>query len=157
MKITKKDLIIISELRKNDRESLTRLSRKTRIPVSTIYDRLKFQEKSIIKKHCALIDFSKIGFPTKTTILLKVPISKRKELLEHVSKNLNVNNVFKVNNDYDVLIEAIFRDMREAERFVERLEERFSIIDKKVFYVIEELKRESFLANPTLLDLIIGK
>ncbi|MBU4209210.1 MAG: winged helix-turn-helix transcriptional regulator [Proteobacteria bacterium] len=38
--IKKTDLIIISSLRQNAREKLTEMSRKTRIPVSTIFDRI---------------------------------------------------------------------------------------------------------------------
>jgi Lrp/AsnC family leucine-responsive transcriptional regulator len=154
MKLTKKDLLILTELRKNARETLTRLSRKTRIPISTIFDRLKMQEGSIIKKHCALIDFQKIGFSIRANILLKVPAEDRNKLLEHLQKELHTNTVLRINNGFDFLVEAIFRNLKEAENFVNNLEEEYKIEDKKVFYVIDEIKREEFLSSPIFAELL---
>jgi DNA-binding Lrp family transcriptional regulator len=154
MKITKKDLVIITELRRNARETLTRLSKKTRIPISTIFDRLKLQEGKIIKKHCALIDFQKIGFSIRANMLLKVPAEHRNKLLEHLQKELHINTVLKINNGYDFLVEALFKNLKEAEGFVNKLEEEYKIEDKKVFYVIDEIKREEFLSSPIFLDVL---
>jgi len=58
-KVSKKDLIVISYLRQNARETLTRLSRKTHIPVSTIYDKLKLHEHNLITKYTSLLDLHK--------------------------------------------------------------------------------------------------
>ncbi|MGB9748921.1 MAG: Lrp/AsnC family transcriptional regulator [Candidatus Woesearchaeota archaeon] len=154
MKITKKDLMIITELRRNARETLTRLSRKTRIPISTIFDRLKLQEGELIKKHCALIDFQKIGFSIRANILIKVPVEQRNRLVEHLQKELHINTVLRINNGYDFLVEALFRTLKEAEGFVNKLEEEYKIEDKKVFYVIDEIKREEFLSSPVFADML---
>ena len=154
MKIKKNDILLFAELRKNARESLTRLSKKTRIPVSTIYDKLKYHTGSLIKKHCALLDFSQLGFPTKTTMLLKSNPEKRKELLEFLKKNRFVNTLLRINNDYDFFVEAIFRNMKESEDFVARLEEEFGVINKKVCYVVDEIKKEEFLSDPLSVELL---
>ena len=156
MKIVKKDLILFSELRKNARESLTRLSRKTRIPVSTLHDRLKMHMGSLIKKNCALIDFSKLGFSTRATVLLKVKPQKRKELLEYLERNKNVNTLLRVNNNYDFLIEVIFKSLKESEDFLTNLEEEYEIIDKKACYIVDEIKKEEFMSDPQLVDLLVN-
>ena len=49
------------------------------------------------------------------------------------------------------MIEAIFRNIKEMEEFLEKLEERFNIEQKEYFYVIDELKREAFLEENIVL------
>ncbi|MBU4501728.1 MAG: Lrp/AsnC family transcriptional regulator [Nanoarchaeota archaeon] len=148
--IKKTDLIIISSLRQNAREKLTEMSRKTRIPVSTIFDRIKLHEGGLIKKHTALVDFGKLGYNTRANIILKVKREHREDVREFLMKHPSVNSAFKINNGYDFSIETVFQNIKEVEDFIELLEDKFSIKSKQVFYVIDELKKEAFLSNPAL-------
>jgi DNA-binding Lrp family transcriptional regulator len=143
----KKDKLLISHLRNNARESLTRLSKKTGIPVSTIYDKLKVYQKSFIRNHTILVDFTKLGYSAKAKIMIKVNKDKRKEVEEHLKRNRFVNSAYKINNGYDFLIEGVFKDVKELHNFVEKLEERFDIEDKQVFFVIDEIVKEKFLSE----------
>ncbi len=149
-----KDLIILSELRKNARKSLTKLSRKTRIPVSTLHDRIKMNMGSLIKKNCALIDFSKIGFSTRVNLLLKVKVEDRKEIIEYLKRDFHVNTLFRITNDYDLFVELIFTNLKESEEFIESLEGKFGIIDKKKYYTVEEISKEAFLSDPEMIKII---
>lgn len=152
--INQKDMLIISNLRRNARETLTNMSRATHIPISTIYDKLKFHEGGLIKKHTCLLDYNKLGYTTRANVLLRVDRSTREELKEFLIKHNNVNSVSKINNNYDFMVEMVFREIREMEDFLEKIEDRFKIKAKQVFYVIEDLKREEFLAEPELLKMI---
>ena len=147
----KTDLLIISSLRQNAREKLTEMSKKTRIPVSTIFDRIKMHEVDVIKKHTALVDFGKLGYNTRANIILKVNKNDREAMKEFLMKHNSINSAFKINNGYDFLIEAIFSNIKEVEDFTDLLEEKFSIKAKQVFYVIDDLKKEEFLSNPAVL------
>jgi hypothetical protein len=40
------------------------------------------------------------------------------------------------------------------EDFIEILEQRFNIIDKQVHYIVDDIKRESFMDNPDVLKII---
>lgn len=151
----KKDILLMTFLRNNARENLTRISRLTSIPVSTIFDRLKEFEKEIIKKHTTLIDFKKIGFDIKIDMLIKVLKEQKDELKEFLIKNENINSVFKVNNGFDFLIEAIFKDMNDLQRFIELLE-RFNIENKQEIFILEDLKREGFLADKNHAELLFA-
>ncbi len=152
--LNKKDLLIISNLRRNARETLTNMSKTTHIPISTIYDKLKFHEGGLIKKHTCLLDYNKLGYSTRANVLLRVDKSTRDELKDFLIKHNNVNSVSKINNNYDFMIEMIFREIRELEEFLEKLDDKFKIKSKQVFYVIEDLKREEFLSQPDLLEVI---
>lgn len=152
---TKKDILLMTCLRNNARENLTRMSRSTSIPVSTIFDKLKEFEKGLIKKHTTLIDFKRLGFDIKVNILFRVERSAREELRCFLTKNENVNSLFKVNNGYDFLAEAIFRDMNDMHRFMELLEQ-FNIEAKQEMFILEDLKREGFLSDRIQAEILFA-
>ncbi len=152
--ISKKDLLIISNLRSNARETLTTISKKTKIPISTIYDKLKFHARNLIIKNTALLDFARLGFNTRAKVMLKADREQRDSLKVHLLKNPNVNTVYKINNDFDFLVEVIFKNIRELDNFVENLDDKFRLIDKKVFHVVEDVKREEFMSDPDTIKLL---
>src|SRR3989339_2032098 len=104
----KQDMMILAALRQNARLSLTKMSRATKVPVSTIYDKLKQYENGLIKKHTAIIDFAKLGYNTRANILIKVEREKREEVQEYLKKEKSVNSIYKINNGFDYLVELVF-------------------------------------------------
>ena len=149
--MNKKDLLIISHLRNNARMPLTKMSRKTQIPVSTIFDRLKLNENNLIVKHTSLLDFSKLGYNTRANIMLRVDRDDKEGLKEYLVKNQSVNSVYKVNNGFDFMVEGIFRQIKDMEEFLDNLENKFKIQDKRSFFIIEDLKKEAFMNNADLI------
>ncbi|MDD5253858.1 MAG: Lrp/AsnC family transcriptional regulator [Candidatus Nanoarchaeia archaeon] len=152
--LKKKELLILSRLRQNSRESLTKMSRATRIPVSTIYDRLQACQKSIILKNTSLINFSKLGFNAVVNIMLKVNREKRDEVKDYLEKHKSINSIYKINNGFDYMVEGIFKSVKQVDEFVDSLESRFPIESREIYYVVEDIKRESFLSNENSLELV---
>ena len=146
-----KDLQLIAYLRQNARMPLTKISKKTRIPVSTIFDRLKYNEDEIILKHTTLLNFAKLGYHTRANITLKVEREDKEELQKFLEKQGVVNSLYRINNGYDFMIEGIFKQIKDMEEFLDNIEKKFKIQDKKSYFIIEDLKKESFLANPDLI------
>lgn len=67
------DLKLLSDLRRNSRETLTKISRETGIPISLIFDRLKRLEAiGIRNRYTCLLDMKKIGLHDRVIILVKV-------------------------------------------------------------------------------------
>lgn len=149
IELKRKELRLLSFFRHNARLALTRISRETGVPVSTIFDKLKKYENNIITKHTSLIDFSKLGYNTRATIFLKTNAPSRTELGIFLKKHPNVNNVFRVNNGFDFLIEGIFKTIKDLEKFLENIELTQEITAKEVYFVIDELSRENFMAEIT--------
>ena len=148
----KKDLLILSLLRRNCRLSLTDISRATKVPVSTVYDKLKLFRGGIIRKHSAIIDFSKLGYIVKAHIILSVDRLQKDEFSSYMQNQASVNSFYRINNGYDFLAEVLCRDISEFEQFMDRLGGKFKIKDKKAFFIIDELKKEAFLADEGVLD-----
>ncbi|MEK6904594.1 MAG: Lrp/AsnC family transcriptional regulator [Nanoarchaeota archaeon] len=153
MKLKKKDLVILASLRKNARESLTTISRKTGIPVSTIFDKLKNNINNLVQRHTSLLNFNEMGYSTRITMTLRVKKNEKEKAREFLLKNRFVNSAYKINNGYDFLIEAIFRNMSEVEAFIEQMESSFKVNEMKIFYIIDEIKREDFMSSPEYLTL----
>jgi Lrp/AsnC family leucine-responsive transcriptional regulator len=144
--LSEKDAALLSHLRRNGRETLTNISRLTKIPISTLYDRLKHQEKSIITKHTSLVDFSKIGYNTRVKIMIKVDRSKRAEVQKRLIAEPSVNSLYKINSGFDFMIDGIYHNVKELEEFLEKMEDSFEIAERQIVYIVEEIKREEFLA-----------
>jgi len=142
--LSEKELKVIANLRQNSRESLTKISRKTGMPVSSIFERLKKYKGGFIVKHTSLLDFNKIGFNVMVNSFIKIGRGQKKELFSHLMNNPYVNNFTAISNKYDIFIETAFKNLKDLRKFNEELIE-FGIEAKEDFYVIEYLKREGFL------------
>jgi len=138
---------ILSFLRKDARIPLTSVSKKTSIPVSTLHEMVKNNLRGSIKKKTVILDFEKLGYNARANVLLKVKKQDRDELKEYLTKNKHTNSLQGISNGYDFLAEFIFQDFKEMESFFETLDDNFTILDKKKYYVMEEIKNESFLEN----------
>lgn len=152
----KTDLHIISQLRINGRMPLTEIAQKTKLPVSTVHDRLKQYRRKKWLTFSALPDYAKIGFSTRAYLLLSVEPTEKEKLFQHLEKHPNVNSLFRINNGWNAIIECIFKDMPAMEDFVENLENKFHIKQKQVHYVLDELKREGFLTDPDYAEMLIN-
>ncbi|MFH1400995.1 MAG: Lrp/AsnC family transcriptional regulator [Nanoarchaeota archaeon] len=143
-----KERIFLHYLRLNARAPLTEISKRTSIPVSTLFDRLKTLQEHLILKHTTLLDFEKLGYPCRAAIMLSVPLGHREDLRHYLETHEHVNSIFRINNGYDYFVDCIFTDMQRAEQFIEDLEARFQITDKKTHYIVQVIKNEEFLCNP---------
>ncbi|MFH1917396.1 MAG: Lrp/AsnC family transcriptional regulator [Nanoarchaeota archaeon] len=145
--IDEKDSQFITYLRNNARINLTTVSRKTSIPISTLYDRLKIGEKGIITRHTSLLDFAKLGYGCHAQVILKVDRDCREKLKDYLLKMECVNSLAKINNGFDFLAEIIFANIKELEEFLEDLDNRFKVLTRQVYYIIEEITREHFMTR----------
>ena len=153
--LPEKDLLILAELRNNSRESLTNMSKTTGVPISTIFDKLKYYQGSLITKHTTLIDFSKLGFNARANIMLKVDRDAREEARKFLMNNFNINSVYKISNGFDFLVEGIFKNVKDVEEFIDYLGSKFKMEKSEVYYIVEDIRKEDFMNNKETLDMVI--
>ena len=142
--LSEKELKLLTHLRTNCRQSLASIGRKINMPVSTVFDKLNKLEQSVISKHATIIDFPKLGYHIRVNFVLKS--FSKKELIDFLKNNKNTNSVSTVQGDFDFYIETVFQTLKDYEEFLEELSE-FKISEQQIFYVIEDIKRESFLTK----------
>lgn len=150
----KKELLLMSYLRQNSRMSLTNLSKKTGIPISSIFDKLKRRYGNVIMRHVSLLDFEQLGFSIKVHMLIKVSNKDKDVCRETLEKLFNINNLYKVNNGYDFLFEALFRNLRELQQFNDALEKKFTIKKQQAHFIIDELRVQNFMSDPQLIEYV---
>jgi len=138
--LNEKELLILSHLRENSRESLAEISRKTGIAVTTVYDILhRLKRKNVVDRYVTLLDFPKMGFSVRVNLVLKT--DKKTELINFLKNNPNINSIHKITNGDGFLVDAVFRNLIEYEFFKEDIE-KFELMTFKEHYIIDEIKRE---------------
>ncbi len=155
MDIKKKDLLILSYLRKNSRISLTKMSRKTGIPISTLYDKIQSQKGKIIKKFTSIIDFKKLGYEIKANILIKTHFYDIEKIQSFLEKCFHVNNLQVINNHYNFFIEGVFKNIQELEEFKKKLFEKGKIEAIDIYFIVDEIKKEKLLEETEIIETMI--
>ncbi|RMF54461.1 Lrp/AsnC family transcriptional regulator [Candidatus Woesearchaeota archaeon] len=143
--VSKKDALILCNLRRNSRQSIAKIGKNSGIPASTVFDRLRKLEGNIISKYVSLIDFQKIGYHIRLFFVFKA--FDKEKLKKFLINHQNINSVHSVHGENDFFVEAVFKDLNQFESFLEDLNNN-EIKEKDYYYVVEELKRESFLSEP---------
>ncbi|NOZ81067.1 MAG: Lrp/AsnC family transcriptional regulator [DPANN group archaeon] len=141
---------ILQRLRANARSKLTTMSRNTHIPISTIFDKIRQLDGRLIRKFTVLLAFERMGLYS-ALMVLKVHPEQKAALLQRLKKNPAVNNLRRINNGYDFLVEMVFANMRELDGFLEKIEQEFKLRKKEVFFVLDDIKRETYLSD----DLVV--
>jgi len=145
------DDVILAHLREDSRMTLTKMSKRTNIPVSTLHERMKSYRKGVVTRHTALIDFAMLGYGARARVLLRVNKEHKKKLRDHLTHSPFMNELYKVNNGFDFMVEFVFKQMKDMEEYLDQLEEMYQIDKPQVFYLVDEVKKEAFLSKPQLL------
>lgn len=78
--------------------------------------------------------------------MLRTDIAHRDKLASYLKAHPATNNLYKINNGYDFLLEGVFVHIKQLEDFLEELEAKFNIQDTQTYHVIDDIKREAFLS-----------
>jgi len=150
----KKQVDLLMQLRTDGRQPLTEISRKIHMPVSTIFDKVRANKGGMIKRFTCLLDFRKIGFNCRAHMVFRIRKDHREEMQNYLLKHPNVNSAYKINNGYDFLVETVFRELKEVDEFLERIDEKFKVHEKNIYYIIDDIARERFLTDKIHAELI---
>ena len=144
------EIRLITVLRQNAREKLTSISRKIQLPISTIHEKIKRYSGGIIKRHTILLDHAMLGYPIKTHTMLKIDNGEKAKIIESMLKNRHIDNISRINNSFDIMMDGVFRSLNEAEEFFEKMQSEHKIRKLETYYVLDEIKREGFMTNELL-------
>ena len=117
----KKDNVILDELKKNSRETTTKLAKKLEMPRVTVHDRIeRLVEKGIIKKFTIQTDYKKIDLPTKVFIFLSITPDDviHRDLANKIAKLPGVYEVHMITGEYDLLIKVRGKSIEDIGKIV---------------------------------------
>ena len=144
--VDQSDLKILKYLRRNSRETMTRMSKETRIPISSVFDRLKRLEAiGVIHRYTSLLDMKKIGIHVRVVMLFKTKDAMKHNLEQWLKEHRNVNTLVRINGEWDFMAEVLFYDIHSLEIFTEKVREEFEGAQCSVQYILDDLKREGFV------------
>ena len=74
-------------------------------------------------------------------------LQKKKEIFDmwYYDNRTTINNLFKINNGFDFMVETIHKDIKEYLNFIDELDEAFDITEKQEYQIINEIKKENFV------------
>jgi len=108
--IDKKDEMILSELKKDARQTTKAIANTTHIPRVTVHDRIqKMIQNGIIKAFHVSIDYKKIGFPTEVFIFISFntnPEVSQRQLAKQIASLPGVHDVHIISGEYDLLLKV---------------------------------------------------
>ena len=140
-----KNLVLILQLRQNSREKLTLISKRTNIPISTLFDALRQLQEKVITKHTILINFHELGYHTQAQVFLKIGKADVEKAKNYLSSHHDVNSIYKVNNGWDFLVETVHKNNKELDKFLELIIQKYNIEKHEIHYLIDEIKKEGFM------------
>ena len=143
--LTETEKSVIAHIRKS--RNILELARKKDLPKSTLYDALhRLQSKGVLT-HTNKVCFEKIGFPLQMFINIKTVPGQRNNMRKYLEEQQNVNNLYVVNTPSNFHFEAIFKNQKEVEEFLEILENQAPLSEMNVFTVLETVHSEKFLTE----------
>ena len=144
--IDKKDEIILTELKKNARESTKMIAKNVKIPRVTVHDRIqKMIDRGIIKSFQVSIDYKKIGFTSEVFIfvsfLSNTEVSQR-ELAKRISELPGVSEVHIISGEYDLLLKVRGKSLEDIGILVVDKLRQLKGVDKTVTFACFETVKE---------------
>ncbi|MBI5148350.1 Lrp/AsnC family transcriptional regulator [Candidatus Pacearchaeota archaeon] len=123
MKIDNTDKKIINALIDNSRLSCREISRKLRLNVVTVLNRMrKLEKEGILKKYTAEVDYKKIGYDIEVAIDIKISKGRLFEVEKKIASHPNVFLVYDLTGESDALIFARFPSTQEMDNFLKDIQ-----------------------------------
>jgi len=146
MNLDEKDKKILTELQTNCKQTITEISKKTKLPRDVVVYRIKKLEKEeVIRQHHTSLNPKKLGYPLYVYVLFSlynITPNEEKKLVEHLKKHKNIIYVAKNSGKYDFTIGVCARDYLQFDEILREVRQKFakSIKDIESLPTVEEYK-----------------
>lgn len=144
-KLDAKDILILNHLKENGRDKISEISSKLDIPRATVFERMeKLRKEGFIRRYTLDMDYDKLGFSIMSYILIEYDFKStvnQRELVEQISKLENVISVSIIAGNWDIIVLAVARSMKElSELVLENLKKMNGISKTLSVPVFEHIK-----------------
>ena len=147
VEIDDKDAKIIEELVENSRKTAVELSKKLKMSVFAIADRIKkLVDRKVILAFRPIIDNQKLGYYRYTLLLNFFDKERENELISFCKNHNNIWDIGIYMGNYNYVVEVFSEDNERFKGIVSDLINKFSasIIDYETLIILEELKHKYF-------------
>ncbi len=153
-KMDNKDRKIIECLREHGRWSVEKIAKQTRIPITTVYHRMKRLEKEgVIQRYSVEVDYTKIGMPLAAYVLVTVDYKALKEinltqydLTKKLLGEKEVESASMVTGGTDIILKMRVADVNELNKFITVKLRNFDGIERtQTMLVLNEVEKHSVI------------
>jgi len=150
-KLDDKDIKIVNALYSNSRLSCREISRKTKIPVMTVLNRMKkLEEEGVILEYTIRVDAKKLGFFTLAYIIVTIDYTLLNELkitqqdvCDQIVKHSNVSMTDLITGpDRDLLIKVKAKSINELSRILDDIRLIRGISRTDTMTILYEARKE---------------
>ena len=137
------DKHVLMEVLRDSRQSYREIARRIDVSPGTVVSRVRdMEEKGIIKKFTANIDFEKLGYDL--TVVTEVTVSKGMifEAGHEIVKIKQAYAIYNVTGDSDVMVIAKFRNREELSNFTKKILKIPNVERTKTHLVLNTLKED---------------
>lgn len=138
---------ILEFLQKNSKLSSREISNKTKIPLTTVHNRIKkLKADGIIKKYSIEVDYEKLGLKLCAYIMANVNYNvkhgiSQQEIARRILNLHFVESVDIITGDMDLMIKARTKNVQQLNSFITKKLRNIEGIDKTVsMIVLEEIE-----------------
>ena len=147
--LSKKDWLILEKLSEDSRKSIKDLARETRLPRTTVFDRIKkMKTRGVIKAFTLQPDFEKIGLETTAFLLVKfTPVKKveQRAVAKEIAKLKGVYEVHLVTGEWDMIVKARAKGLKElGELVLDKIRQIEGVSQTVTSAVLQTVKEKTF-------------
>ena len=141
--LDKTDVLVLTEVLRDSRQSYREIARRIGVSPGTVVSRVRdMEEKKIISKYTAQVDFEKLGYDL--TVVTEVIISSGMvfEAGIEITKMRQSCAIYNVTGDSDVMVIAKFRNREELSNFTKALLKIPNVERTKTHLVLNTMKED---------------
>jgi len=140
----KLDEQIVNELLDDAKLPLRSIAVKLKVSFVTVMNRIKSLEKQgIIRNYSAKVDYEKAGFGVHAIIEMRITKGKMIELEQKIARTKEVYAVYDITGETDAIVIARFRNMREMDRFIKKIQGYEFVHQTNTKIVLNTIKEDS--------------
>lgn len=139
MQLDSKDIAIITELKKDSRQSVRDIAKKTQLRPSTVHNRIQqLKKEGIIEKFTLKLNNKDIG----ENFIVFMTIKAAKDIPAAVFNNKHIKEAFGITGDYDLMLKLKFKDIDEFNDFIIKFRKDNELTTTQTSVVTAVIKEE---------------
>ncbi|MCP4761712.1 MAG: Lrp/AsnC family transcriptional regulator [archaeon] len=147
-KIDETDKKILTELKKNGRESFRTIAQELGIATGTVSKRVNdMKESGVIKKFSVKLDYEKLGYDLIAIIELRISKGKLIEVEKEISKDPHIIGVYDITGTYDASIFVRTKTRDDLNQLIKKLLQNKYIERTNTHFVLNVIKDGSDLVD----------
>ena len=144
MELDETDKGILNVIIENSRLSLRQIAKKLGVSVATVMHHLnRLEDEKIIRKYAASLDYEKIGYDIEVIIEVRISKGRLLDVEKKIAVHPNVFAVYDVTGAFDAIILARFRNRRQMDNFLKKLQTYEFVERTETKLVLKTIKEEN--------------